>query len=123
MIIEEVVLIKSLDDREAWMRQLAYLVNVSQKPEISVRVIPAERALHYASVAGSFTLLDFPEVGLRKAEPTTVYVEGLTGALYIDEPEEVDIIEGAWSVLDRLALDRDGSDDLIGRLIKESIND
>jgi hypothetical protein len=123
VFIEEAVLVKSLDDRDAWARQLAHLVNMSQKPGINVRIIPRERALlHYASFAGSFTILDFPEVGLRKAEPTTVYVEGVTGALYLDEPEEVDTFEWVWSELDRVALGRDGSDDLIARLIKESID-
>ncbi|MDP9795690.1 hypothetical protein J2S43_004202 [Catenuloplanes nepalensis] len=123
VIIEEAVLVKGLGDQDAWARQLAHLVNISQKPGISVRIIPRERALHYAGFAGSFTVLDFPEVGLRRAEPTTVYIEGLTGALYLDETVEVDTYERAWDVLDRIALDRDASDDLIGELIKENIDD
>ena len=123
VIIEEAVLIKGLGDRDAWARQLAHLVNISQKPGISVRVIPRERALHYVSFAGPFTVLDFPEVGLRRAEPTTVYIEGLTGALYLDDPVEVDTYQRAWDALHQLALDRDASDDLIGELIKESVDD
>jgi hypothetical protein len=124
VVIEETVLHKPIADRAAWARQLAHLVNISTaRPNVSVRVIPKERALHLASFAGSFVLLDFPAIRLRKPEPSTVYIEGLTGALYLDDPEEVNTFERVWTALDRVALDRDDSDDLIGNLIKEYVDD
>ncbi len=65
-------------------------------------------------------LLDFPQVGIRKVEPATVYMENVTGALYLDLPEEVSTFETVWNRLDHRALDRDASDDLIGKkVIKE----
>lgn len=123
VIVEEAVIARPLADTEAWQRQLAHLVNISQKPAISVRVIPRGRAIHPVAGRGSFVLLDFEASGPRKAEPTTVYIEGLSGSLYLDEPEEVDTYERAWKVLDGLALDRDASDDLIGTLIEEAGNE
>jgi hypothetical protein len=75
---------------------------------------------HIASSAGSFTILEFPSVGSASPEPTTIYSENLTGALYLDKPREVETYDGAWAALDRIALDQAASDDLIGVIIKES---
>ncbi|MFJ6199949.1 Scr1 family TA system antitoxin-like transcriptional regulator, partial [Micromonospora sp. NPDC092111] len=60
--------------------------------------------LSRAAIAGSFVILDFPTKGARSAEPTTVYNEGLSGALYLDRVEEVRAYAGVWSTLTAQAL-------------------
>ena len=45
---------------------------------------------------------------------------GLTGALYLDKLAEVEAYESIWLELEATALSLDESDDLIGRIIKES---
>jgi DNA-binding XRE family transcriptional regulator len=122
VILDEAVLRRPIADREGMQRQLAHLVNVSQKPGISVRVLPFEVGPHPASAAGGFVILDFPSAGTRPAEPTTVYSENLTGALYLDKPGEVAAYAEIWETLGALALGARESEDLIGKIIKESVD-
>jgi transcriptional regulator with XRE-family HTH domain len=120
VIVDEAVLRRPIADLDGMQRQLAHLVNGSQRPGVSVRVLPSAVGPHPASAAGSFVILDFPSVGSRPPEPTTVYSENLTGALYLDKPGEVAAYAEVWETLDALALGARESEDLIGTIIKES---
>jgi hypothetical protein len=120
VIIDEGVLRRTIGDTLGMQKQLAHLVNVSTRANVSVRVLPLSVGPHVASSAGSFTILDFPAVGTASPEPTTIYSENLTGALYLEKPREVETYHGAWAELDRIALDQASSDDLIGEILKES---
>ncbi|WP_051796889.1 DUF5753 domain-containing protein [Catenuloplanes japonicus] len=71
--LDEGVLRRPIADRAAWARQLAHLVNVQQKHDVSVRVIPHQAGPHEATSAGPFVVLEFPGRGARAPEPTTVY--------------------------------------------------
>jgi transcriptional regulator with XRE-family HTH domain len=119
VIIEEGALRRAMADIDGLQRQLAHLVNISQRPGVSVRVLPASAGHHRALASGAFTILDFPTVGTTSPEPTTVYSESLTGALYLEKIREVETYNDVWLSLEKLALDRRGSDDLIGTIIKE----
>ncbi|MFI5497329.1 helix-turn-helix domain-containing protein [Actinoplanes sp. NPDC051859] len=120
VIIDEGVLRRAIADTLGMQKQLAHLVNISQRPGVSVRVLPFAAGPHSASSAGSFTILDFPTLGAAAPEPTTIYSENLTGALYLDKPREVETYVDVWRELDRAALDQRASDDLIGTIIEES---
>jgi transcriptional regulator with XRE-family HTH domain len=120
VIVDEGVLRRAIADTLGMQKQLAHLVNISQRPGIGVRVVPFGAGPHRASSAGSFTILDFPTLGAAAPEPTTIYCENLTGALYLDKPREVETYGDIWSELAHVALDRRASDDLIGTIIKES---
>jgi len=120
VIVDEGVLHRAIADTLGMQKQLAHLVNISQRPGVSVRVVPFGAGPHRASSAGSFTILDFPTPGAAAPEPTTIYCENLTGALYLDKPREVETYCGIWSELEQVALGRHASDDLIGAIIKES---
>jgi DNA-binding XRE family transcriptional regulator len=120
VIVDEGVLRRPITDTLGMQKQLAHLVNISQRPGIGVRVVPFSAGPHTASSAGSFTILDFPTVGAAAPEPTTIYCENLTGALYLDKAHEVETYRDVWRELDQLALDQRASEDLIGTIIKES---
>ena len=120
VIVDEGVLRRTIADTLGMQKQLAHLVNISQRPGVSVRVLPFAAGPHSASSAGAFTILDFPTVGTAAPEPTTIYSENLTGALYLDKPREVETYTGIWRELEGEALDQRASDDLIGTIIKES---
>ncbi|MGC9666721.1 helix-turn-helix domain-containing protein [Planosporangium sp. 12N6] len=119
VVLDEAVLRRTIADREGMQRQLAHLVNIAQKPGIGVRVLPLEAGPHPASAAAEFVILEFPGVGNRDPEPTTIYSDGITGSLYLDKPGEVAAYERAWQALDSLALGQRESEDLIGTIIKE----
>ncbi|KUL40476.1 helix-turn-helix domain-containing protein [Actinoplanes awajinensis] len=120
VIIDEGVLRRSIPDTLGMQKQLAHLVNVTIRPNISIRVIPFAAGPHQASSSGQFTVLEFPAVGTASPEPTTIYCENLTGALYLDKLGEVETYEHIWNRLDAIALSQPDSDDLIGTIIKES---
>ncbi|GLW34438.1 helix-turn-helix domain-containing protein [Actinoplanes regularis] len=120
VIIDEGVLRRCVPDTLGMQKQLAHLVNVSTRPDISVRVVPFAAGPHQASSSGQFTVLEFPAVGTASPEPTIIYCENLTGALYLDKLAEVETYENIWAALEAAALSQSDSDDLIGTIIKES---
>jgi transcriptional regulator with XRE-family HTH domain len=120
VLIDEGVLRRTIADTRGMRRQLAHLVNAGSRPNVGVRVIPFAAGPHKASSSGQFTILEFPAVGAASPEPTTIYCENLTGALYLDKLAEVETYESIWGELEAVALSRADSDDLIGVLLKES---
>lgn len=120
VVLDEGVLRRAIPDRLGMRKQLAHLVNVSTRPNVSVRVTPFVAGPHRAASSGPFTILDFPAVGTASPEPTTIYCENLTGALYLDKITDVDAYESIWAELDATALSQQESDDLIRAIIKES---
>ncbi|WP_243715620.1 helix-turn-helix transcriptional regulator [Micromonospora sp. KC207] len=122
-IVDESVIRRPIEDLEVWQLQLAHLVNASQAHNVSFRVLPLTAGPHKVSVAGAFIVLDFPAVGTRPAEPSTIYCESLTGSLYLDRPSEVEAYSDAWQTLQGLALDERASEDLVSTVIKESYDE
>ncbi|WP_405095513.1 Scr1 family TA system antitoxin-like transcriptional regulator [Micromonospora sp. NBC_01412] len=73
-------------------------------PNVSVRVLPLNGTITQVVVSGGFVILDFPTNGARSAEPTTVYSEGISGALYLDRLDEVRTYAEVWNALTAQAL-------------------
>lgn len=120
-VLNEASLRRPLRDRAAMIEQFRHLLRASRLPNVSIRVLPLRAGLHRGATAGgSFTILDFPDLGhARGAEPTTVYSDGLTGALYLDKPEEVAAYEKVWSSIVAATLDERQSMRLIAVIAKE----
>jgi transcriptional regulator with XRE-family HTH domain len=102
--------------------QLAHLARIAQEPRIGLRVLPTDTGPHHATLAGSFVILDFPPKGTRPSEPTTVYSESLTGALYLDKARDVATYAEAWSALEDLALDEEQSRELVVAIKEGSLD-
>lgn len=64
--------------------QLAHLLEVSYRPNVTLQVMPFGAGAH-PGMAGSFMVLGFPE----PADPDVVYVNYSTGSLFLEKPEEV----------------------------------
>jgi transcriptional regulator with XRE-family HTH domain len=84
-VIDESALRRPLGGREAMRAQLRYLIEVAALPHVTLQVMPFERGGHSAA-GGSFSILRFDEPDL----PDIVYIEQLTGALYLDTRDDVD---------------------------------
>lgn len=121
VVLNEAVLHRPLTDRAAMAQQLRHLVTVGEQPNVSVRVLPLRAGLHRAALAGgSFVILDFPDTGrVGGAEPTTVYSDGLTGALYLDKPTEAAAYNSVWAKIVTSTLDEAASSRLISATAKE----
>ncbi|MFI5928891.1 helix-turn-helix domain-containing protein [Micromonospora sp. NPDC051543] len=118
VILDEAVLRRPLRDRAAMARQLDSLVVSSRQHNIGIRVLPLAAGLVRWAQAGTFTMLDFPS-DVREPEPTTIYMDGPCGAVYLDKTHEIEIYEDAWRSLGERALSADESRELIAATAKE----
>lgn len=84
-VIDESALRRPLGGRNVMRNQLGRLLELTELPQVTLQVMPFDRGGHSAA-GGSFAILRFAEPEL----PDIVYIEQLTGALYLDRPEETD---------------------------------
>ncbi|WP_406045092.1 helix-turn-helix domain-containing protein [Micromonospora sp. NBC_00898] len=124
-ILSEAVLRRAVGRPEVMTTQLRRLLEVSDLANVSVRVLPLSAGPPPGAVAGSFVILDFPasKGGRAAPEPSVVYSESLTGALYLDKPDELRAYEDAWKGVETLALDEGESMDMIKRILGEMRHD
>jgi hypothetical protein len=118
-ILNEPVLRRPTADRAAMARQLHHINEVSKLPNVSVRVLPLNAGLHRAMTCGYFAVLDFPQNGSREAEPSIVYSDNLTGALYLDKPQEIDAYSKVWYSVHTASLTDAQSKKLITAIAEE----
>jgi hypothetical protein len=81
----EAVIRRPVGGPEIMAKQLERLAEVNQRGNMSLRIIPFSVGAH-SSMTPSFRILEFP----KDSEPTTVFVECLTGELYLDKKKEID---------------------------------
>ncbi|QGN48629.1 helix-turn-helix domain-containing protein [Micromonospora sp. WMMC415] len=124
-VLSEAVLRRGVGGSAVMGAQLDQLVKLSDLPNVSVRVLPLAAGPQPGAVAGSFVILDFPPTknGRAAPEPSVVYSESLTGALYLDKPDELAAYERVWRGLDVLTLGEAESKDMIKRIIGEMRHD
>ncbi|MFI5836235.1 helix-turn-helix domain-containing protein [Micromonospora sp. NPDC051300] len=118
LVLSEAVLRRPLRDRSAMVRQLDSLVVNGRRHNIRLRVLPLDAGLSRWASTGTFTMLDFP-TEVREPEPTTIYMDGPCGAVYLDKAHEIQIYEDAWRSLVERALDVEESRELITAIAKE----
>ncbi|MEV0154239.1 helix-turn-helix transcriptional regulator [Micromonospora sp. NPDC050686] len=124
-MLSEAVLRRPVGGSGVMTGQLDHLLETTELPHVSVRVVPLAAGPHPGAVAGSFVILDFPATnkGRTPPEPSVVYSESLTGALYLDKPDELAAYENTWKGVDALALGEAESKDMIKRLVGEMRHD
>ena len=96
VILDEAALRRPFGGHDVHTAQLEHLIDLAAEPNITIQVMPFRYGGH-AAEAGAFTIMRFPETDL----PDVVYMEYLTGAHYIDKPEEV---ERYAAVMERLSV-------------------
>jgi uncharacterized protein DUF5753/helix-turn-helix protein len=118
IMLGEAALVRGFDSA-IMVDQLMCLLAFSERPNVTIRVIPFAVGPHSAA-RGMFHILDFPrESAVREPEPTTIYAEQPTGALYLDKPAAVATYSLIWEDLDRVALDQQASRRLITQRVEE----
>ncbi|WFE99829.1 helix-turn-helix transcriptional regulator [Micromonospora sp. WMMD964] len=124
-VLSEAVLRRTVDGPSVMAAQLEHLLKLSELPNVSVRVLPLAAGPQPGAVAGTFMILDFPATkgGRTAPEPSVVYSESLTGALYLDKPDELAAYERVWRGLDTLTLGEAESTDMIKRIAGETRHD
>jgi len=95
-VVDEAALRRPIGGREVLRAQLERLICAASEPNVTLQVMPFRYGGH-AAEGGAFTIMRFPEADL----PDMVYMEQLTGALYLDKPEDV---ERYAAVMERLSV-------------------
>ncbi|WP_245695666.1 helix-turn-helix domain-containing protein [Actinopolyspora saharensis] len=113
-VLDEAALLRVMGDREVMREQLVHLLTVTETPKVTIQVIPFEHGAH-AGLMGRFQLLDFPWTG----DPGIAYIEHRAGALYLEEPGEIEAHTVAFEHLCALALSPDDSATMIESIAKE----
>ncbi len=109
VVLDESVIHRPIGGRRVLRAQLEHLLECSRQPNVTVQIVPGHLSGYAAE--GSFTLLRFAEPEL----PNVVYVEHLSGALYLDNVEEIEVYSRA---LDRLMVDAETPDRSRQMLVK-----
>ncbi len=94
-VMDEAVLRRPVGGTPVMRAQLNHLVEASRLPNVTLQVIPFVRGGH-AGASGSFTVLRFEEHYL----PDVVYIEQLTGAVYLEQRADM---EHYLEVMDQLS--------------------
>jgi transcriptional regulator with XRE-family HTH domain len=103
IVLDEAALRRPYGDREVMRGQLQHLIEISERPNVRLQIMPFSFGGH-AGESGAFTVLSFPESDLSDV----VYLEQLTSALYLDKREDVAQYE---KVLEELQHDSPGPDE------------
>jgi uncharacterized iron-regulated membrane protein len=93
--MDEAVLRRPVGGPAVMRAQLHHLIEVARMPQVTLQVVPFARGGH-AGAGGSFTVLRFEEQFL----PDVVYIEQLTGAVYLEQRSDV---EHYLEVMDQLS--------------------
>ncbi len=120
VVLNEAVLHRPVGGADVMVEQLGHLIDVQQRMSVSVRVLPFAAGVHGGMAAcGPFQILDFPaDQAGDPLEPQLAYVESLTGAMYLNKPEETSAYVLAWDDIQKRALDADASRQIITKAQK-----
>jgi transcriptional regulator with XRE-family HTH domain len=94
-VMDEAVLRRPFGGPAVMRAQLHHLIEVAKMPQVTLQVVPFARGGH-AGASGSFAVLRFEEQFL----PDVVYIEQLTGAVYMEQRSDV---EHYLEVMDQLS--------------------
>lgn len=114
-VVDEGALRRPIGGPEVMRGQFEHLIEMSKLPNVTVQIMPFRFGGH-AAEGGAFTILRFPEQDL----PDVVYVENLTGAMYLDKRDDVDTYLQA---MERLCVDSatpERTVELLGDLLRET---
>lgn len=117
--LSEAVLRHHPGGRAVMRDQLQWLVQLGERDNISVRVIPFEVGSHRGLTIQSFTLLTFPQLEDAPSEPPVVYIEGAMGALFLNRSDAIAEYEEAIAALRAVALSENDTRELMSHSAKE----
>jgi len=109
VVLNEAVIRRPVGGPHVMKAQCLRLAELSELPHIDLRVVPFSVGQHPGMNTGAFVVLRFPgHGGNRLTDPPTVYVEGYSGALYLDQEQEVARYDQAFDRIVTAAGDSNG---------------
>ena len=113
-IVDEAALRRPMGGRDVLAAQIERLMDAVGEPNITLQVMPFRYGGH-AAEGGAFTIMRFPEADL----PDIVYMEYLTGALYLDKPDEVERYAAVMERLSVAGTSPDRTREILAAMLKE----
>lgn len=107
--MHEFVLRTPVGGPEVMSDQLHELLRLSVRPNLTLRVVPADLGAH-AGMAGHFTMLEIPTF------KPIVYLDSEISSLFLETPIEIDAYGRILSALEDTALDEGQSRKLVTSL-------
>jgi transcriptional regulator with XRE-family HTH domain len=114
VVLSESVLRVDVGGPAVMRPQLRRLADAAERPNITLQVLPFTTAAHVHPVS-PFTMLEFPDA----ADPAVVYLEHLTGSLFLENEDEVRRYRVVFDHLRAEALGTSQSAGLIARVAAE----
>jgi transcriptional regulator with XRE-family HTH domain len=93
-VVDEAALRRAIGGVAVMREQIAALIKATGQPNVRLQVVPFHVGGH-AAAGGAFSILRFPAGDL----PDVVYIEQLTGAMYLDKRDEVELYQTAMERL------------------------
>lgn len=113
-ILDESVIRRTVGDAKVMTQQLQALAEVSERPNITLQVLPFTAGVHIG-LLGSFVILEFP----IRSDLDVVYVEGQGSIVYLEREQDRTTYGHAFNLLRAAALDVEPSRELITRVMRE----
>jgi transcriptional regulator with XRE-family HTH domain len=113
VVLDEASLRRPMGGPDVMRAQVRYLIEQAARPNVTIQLLPYAVGAH-AAEGGAFTLLRFTESDLRDV----VYLEHLTGAQYIEKPEDVEQYTRAMDQISVDALHPDATINALESLLK-----
>jgi transcriptional regulator with XRE-family HTH domain len=110
-VLNEAVVRRQVGGPEVMRGQLAHLADIARQPNVTIQVLPFSAGAHPA-MEGSFSILGFRET----LDPDVAYQENQAGSVYVEEADEIDRYDQAFSHLMAKAMSAEDS----ARLIAEA---
>jgi transcriptional regulator with XRE-family HTH domain len=110
VVLDEAVLHHQVGDLMLMRGQLQHLVEMSERPNVDLQVLPNTAGAHPA-VQGEFVIVGFPEL----IATDVVYLENMTSGIYVEREADVFRYSLAFDQLRALALGPEESRALIER--------
>jgi transcriptional regulator with XRE-family HTH domain len=98
---------------EAMREQLTHLLQIGERDNVSIRVMPADRS-HAGEAVGHFVLLEFPTYGELEF-PSHLYIDGYLSFYLTDKADEVVRFRSSWPNIWETALDEPQTRDFLAR--------
>ncbi|MCU1682126.1 MAG: putative DNA-binding protein [Amycolatopsis sp.] len=114
VIIDEPALRRPVLDSAGAREQLDYLLMAAEFPNVTLRILPASRAVHPA-LRGAFSVLSFPQDTIGDLG----YADYAGGSLQMVKPGKVSELSRLFRNLAKLALDESNSKELLASLADE----
>ncbi|RAY15941.1 XRE family transcriptional regulator [Actinomadura craniellae] len=111
VVLDEMLLHRQIGTGEVMKDQLRHLIELSQRPNVTIQVVPADRG-SYPGLAGPLTILGFKE------DPDAAYAEAHGGGQLIEEDSAVEYLQIRFDRIRASALSQEESLELLRKILE-----